>query len=88
MKEKLYWHQQIYMYGIYISYVLYACFFFNILGLSPIYLNTINLVMRAYTCIYLIVYFNPFTKHISKSKEFDRRLIFSSSIILLISSFF
>ena len=87
MDQNLKWHQKLYMIGLHMSYILYVLLFFNLFDLSDYYLNIISLLMRLYTCIYLIVYFNPYNTHISKNIKFDRRLIFSSSILLLLSSF-
>ncbi len=87
MGENLKWHQKIYVRALHMSYILYILLFFNLFNLSKYYLNIISLTMRLYTCIYLIIYFNPYNTHISNNIKFDRRLIFSSSILLLLSSF-
>ena len=86
MENRLEWHQQMYMYGLYISYFLFAIFFTNFIPIPSVYLDFLTLMMRYYMCIYLIVYFNPFDTHKSNNPMFDRRLIFSSAILLLLSS--
>lgn len=86
MENGLKWHQQLYMYGLYTSYFLYAVFVTKFIPLPSVYLDLLTLMMRYYMCIYLIIYFNPFNTHNSYNYNFDRRLIFTSAILLLLSS--
>lgn len=51
---------------------------------APHYLNTLNIIARTYISIFLIMYFNPISKH--KFTEFDRKIVFRAGIFLLLST--
>ena len=48
---------------------------------NPRYLDTLNLIIKVYVSLFLIIRFNPFIK--LKINNFDRKIIFSSGIFLL-----
>lgn len=74
----------------YTVYILYILYFLTIFGLSraaPQYLDTVNNSLRTYVSIFLIIRYNPFVK-IAKFTDFDREIIFSSGVFLLLSTAF
>ena len=78
------WHQRAYMYGLYISYMLYIVALLGITTFKPEYLDTLQSILKYYICIILIVKFNPFVK--PSNKEFDRRIAFEAGIFLLLTT--
>ena len=75
------YHQRFYLTIFYLSWILYFIALFGITTFNPKYLDTLNLIIKVYVSLFLIVRFNPFTK--LKINNFDRNIIFSSGIFLL-----
>jgi hypothetical protein len=75
------YHQQFYLTIFYLSWILYFIALFGITNFNPEYLDTLNLIIKIYVSLFLIIRFNPFTK--LKINNFDRKIIFSSGIFLL-----
>lgn len=74
----------------YTVYILYILYFLTIFGLSkgaPQYLESVNNSLRLYVSLFLIIRYNPFVK-IAKFTDFDREIIFSSGVFLLLSTAF
>lgn len=78
-------HQQFYMYALYLSYILYAIALTGIVSLSPMYLNTLNLILKYYVCIFLIIRFNPWIPFKTDTK-FDKMIVFTAGIFLLLTT--
>lgn len=51
---------------------------------APEYLNTLNMIVKLYISIFLIIYFNPYSKH--TFTEFDRSIVFKAGIFLLLTT--
>lgn len=51
---------------------------------APQYLNTLNMIVKLYISIFLIIYFNPRSKH--TFTEFDRSIVFKAGIFLLLTT--
>ena len=64
------WHQNLFIYGLYASYILYAVILFGLSNKAPEYLSTLDNVLKIYICLFLLIRFNPFTD--IKFNEFDR----------------
>ena len=60
---------------------------FGLSRAAPQYLERVNNSLRTYVGLFLIVRYNPFVK-IAKFSDFDREIIFSSGIFILLSSAF
>ncbi len=75
------YHQRFYLTIFYLSWILYFIALFGITTFNPKYLDTLNLIIKVYVSLFLIIRFNPFTK--LKINNFDRNIIFSSGIFLL-----
>jgi hypothetical protein len=63
---------------IHLSYFLV---YFGILAISHEYVNYLNIFIQSFICLFLIIRFNPFRRHILR--EFDSQLIFASAMFLL-----
>jgi hypothetical protein len=75
------WHQNLFLYGLYASYILYAVILFGVSTKAPAYLSTLDNALKIYICLFLLLRFNPFMK--TTFTEFDRRVVFSSAFFLL-----
>jgi hypothetical protein len=76
--------EELYNYSVYAWYILYAVSFLGLYSNAPEYLTTIDFILRTYVSLFLVFRFNPFTKiHFT---EFDRKIIFSAGIFLILSS--
>ena len=78
------WHQNLFIYGLYASYILYAVILFGLSSKAPEYLSTLDNILKIYICLFLLIRFNPFTD--IKFNEFDRRVVFSSALYLLMTT--
>jgi len=75
-------YENIFFVGIIVTYVLIISLIFGFAGnRAGDYLSALNFFMKIYVCVLIIYRFNPFVK--STFTEFDKRLVFSSSIFLL-----
>ena len=83
------WYQQIYLYSIYISFLLFGLTLTGIAEIAPVYSLNLQLFLRYYVCIFLILRFNPYTDNTRISKIdalIDRKVAFTSGIFLLLST--
>ena len=82
------WHQSIFKYAVYVSYILYIITFMGIFKNSPEYLTVLDNIIKYYVCIVLLIRFNPFIKNIKidNKLEFDRKIAFSAGIFLLFTT--
>jgi len=83
------WYQQIYLYSIYLSFLLFGLTLTGIADIAPDYSLNVQLFLRYYVCIFLILRFNPYTNNMKISKNdalFDRKVAFTSGIFLLLST--
>ncbi len=83
------WYQQIYLYSIYISFLLFALTFTGVANIEPLYAVYLRRFLQYYICLFLIIRFNPYIKHSNISKRdtlFDRKIAFTSGIFLLLST--
>jgi hypothetical protein len=55
-------------------------------GFAPQYLEYLKSFLRIYIGSLLVIYYNPITYNERKFGEFDRQLVFSSGVFLLLSS--
>ena len=76
----------VFIYSINISFVLYIIVLLGIGGLAPQYLEYLNTFLQLYIGVLLIITFNPFTYKDRQFGEFDRQLVFTSGIFLLLST--
>lgn len=79
-------NEKIFLYSMNASYVLY---FFVLLGIgnfAPHYLELLKNFLKIFVGALLFIRYNPITYKEKRFSEFDRRLVFSSSIFLLLST--
>ena len=79
-------HERVYNYAIYGSYILYALILFGISSYAPAYLEMLKNFIKIYISLILIIKFNPFMRDTKYMSEFDRKIVFSSGIFLLLTT--
>jgi hypothetical protein len=57
----------------------------GIATVAPAYLDTINMGLKYFIIVFLLVRFNPWTKH-AEFAAFDRTIVFSAAFFLLAST--
>lgn len=83
------WHQKLYIYSIYLSYLLFAVAYTGVIIVSPDYLQSLNTFIKYYVSLFLVIRFNPFIDHSlhnNKTASFDRRIAFSAGLFLLLTT--
>ena len=93
------YHQNLFLILLYTSYLLYFLVFLGYVFPSykkiltckiklniETYLQNITFFINAYISIVLLVKFNP-VYHESKFTKFDRQLVFSSAMIIFVTTF-
>tara|TARA_Y100000816_G_C25765491_1_gene402035 strand:- start:224 stop:556 length:333 start_codon:yes stop_codon:yes gene_type:complete len=78
--------KEIFLYAIYISYILYFVVLFGITGYAPQYLSYVHDFLKYYVGILLVILYNPITYKKQKFEEFDRKLVFSAGLFILLST--
>ena len=76
----------IFIYSLNISFLLYIIVLLGIGGFAPRYLQQLKTFLQVYIGILLVINYNPFTYTQRQFGEFDRQLVFSSGIFLLLSN--
>jgi hypothetical protein len=76
----------VFLYLINISFVLYIIVLLGVGGFAPKYLHYLRTFLQIYIGILLVIRYNPITYKGRDFGEFDRRLVFSSGIFLLLST--
>lgn len=82
MKE---WIERFYYVLLYAWYGLYVVALLGIATVAPAYLETINMGLKYFIIGFLLVRFNPWTKH-AEFTAFDRTIVFSAAFFLLAST--
>jgi hypothetical protein len=72
-----------YIYGIIFFHVAYVLLFIGLFQFNKEYLNILDILIQTFICIFLIVRFNPFRKHVLKPS--DGQIIFGSATFLLLN---
>ncbi len=82
------WHHKIFNYMLYISYILFIVAFTGIYSVDPTYLKGLNMLIKIYVSLFLILRFNPYfeIKTNGDTREFDRTIAFSAGIFLLLTT--
>ena len=79
------WLKRFYYALLYAWYALYAVAMLGIATVAPAYLDTLNSVLKYFIIVFLLVRFNPWTKH-AEMTAFDRTIVFSAAFFLLAST--
>lgn len=84
------WHQKLFIYGLYVSYIIFAVAITGVMYVSPDDLVLLRSMLTYYVCGFILLRFNPFIRRrvvVSKTEaEFERRIVFSSAIFLLLTT--
>lgn len=70
-----------YIYIIFGLHALYVLTFLGIVSFNAQYMNVFNIFVQTIVCLFLLVRFHPFRKHVFHQN--DSRIIFSSAMFLL-----
>jgi hypothetical protein len=79
-------NQLFFLYSLRASFLLYIIALLGVGGFAPQYLEQLKSFLRIYIGCLLVIYYNPITYSERKFGEFDRQLVFSSGVFLLLSS--
>ena len=84
------WHQKIFRFLLYISYILFTLSLFGVSLFKIKYRENLTNIIKIYIAVILIIRFNPFIKvnfdsHKRDDIIFDREISFSAGILLLLS---
>jgi hypothetical protein len=82
----MYLHEKIYYYMLTLSYITYFIVIFNLSNNYPSYLPVLNNMLKLYVIGFLIIRFNPIVN--TKFTNFDKQIVFSSAIFLLLTTSF
>lgn len=79
--------ETLYNYVIYLWFILYALSIFGIYNNAPKYMLTIDFYLKLYIGAFLVIRYNPFFPFVkNKLEHFDKKLIFSGGISILLST--
>ena len=78
--------EMIFLYSINASFALYIIVLLGVGGYAPQYLEALKSFLRIYIGLLLFINYNPYTYKEGKFGEFDRQLVFSSGVFLLLTS--
>ena len=78
--------ERLFLYSLNASFILYIIVLLGVGGYAPQYLEVLKSFLRIYIGLLLVINYNPYTYIERKFGEFDRQLVFSSGIFLLLTS--
>ena len=70
--------------SVILSYLLYGLTLFGLYKKAPNYLYLLNMAMRIYVSLFLIIRFNPYVTN--RFTEFDRKIAYTSGIFLILTT--
>jgi len=76
----------VFLYSLNISFLLYIIVLFGVGGIAPQYLAQLKTFLQIYIGFLLFITYNSFTYKERQFGEFDRQLVFSSGVFLLLSN--
>jgi len=72
-----------YIYGIAFFHVAYVFVFIGLFEFNKYYLSILDISIQTFICLFLIIRFNPFRKHVLRPS--DAKIIFGSATFLLLN---
>jgi len=72
-----------YIYGIVFFHAAYVLLFIGLFEFNKEYLSILDILIQTFVCIFLIIRFNPFRKHVLRPS--DAQIIFGSATFLLLN---
>jgi len=82
------WHKTAFMWGLYISYILFALTAIGTAIICPSYLSFVEQALQLYVSIFLIIRFNPFTRDKVSFDQFDAKVAYTAGVFLLLTTVF
>ena len=79
-------HKQLFIYGRYISGVLFVVALVGASTTAPQYLEVLSMLLKYYVSVFLLIQFNPFIRMAKHDAEFDRKVAFSAGVFLLVTT--
>lgn len=76
--------ERVFYIAVGLSYILYSLTLFGLYKKAPAYLSTLNMILRIYVSLFLILRFNPYVKN--TFTDFDRKIAYTSGIFLLLTT--
>ena len=76
--------ETVFLYSLNASFALYIIVLLGVGGYAPQYLESLKSFLRIYIGLLLFITYNPYTYKQKQFGEFDRQLVFSSGIFLLL----
>ena len=80
------WHKQLFIYVLYVSYLLIFISLTGAVSWAPKYVTIIQKYIIYYISILLIWRFNPFINKNIAYDEYDRKIVYSAGIALLMTT--
>lgn len=80
------WHKQLFIYALYFSYIMIFISLTGTVSWSSKYLSIIQKYIIYYISIILIARFNPFINKNIVYDEYDRKIVYSAGIALLMTT--
>jgi hypothetical protein len=79
--------EKLYNYAIYLWFILYALSIFGIYTKAPKYLLKLDFYLKLYIGGFLVIRYNPFFSFVGdKLESFDKKLIFSGGLFILLTT--
>ena len=72
-----------YVHILTILQITYVLTFVGLVYINPMYLNTFNILIQSFVCIFLLIRFHPYREH--ELRKYDSKIIFSSALFLFIN---
>ena len=79
-------HRKAFLYGTYLSFVLFTLAFAGVIVVAPRYLNMLNIILKYYVCAFLLIRFNPIVEIRTHDTDFERKVAFSAGVFLLLTT--
>jgi len=78
---KTLWHQNLYRYGLYITYILFALTWLGVWSKAPEYLKVFEAVLQLYVAFFLIINFSPVNEKVELN-SFTKGIAFGAGLLL------
>lgn len=80
------WHENVFLYLLYISWFIYGIALIGLTSLAPQHLTILKNILKIYISLFLIIKFNIYNKDNNYMNKFDKRIAFSAGIFLLFTT--
>lgn len=80
------WHENLFLYLLYTSWVVYGVALVGIVTFAPQHLELLKNILKIYISLFLIIKFNIYNKNNNYMGKFDKRIAFSAGVFLLLTT--